>query len=147
MQNRCVVAVPERSSRAVVDPFAAASRDLEAFARRVFGGETSTFPVDIFEDADKLHVHANLPGFAKEQVEITVDQNVLTITADRSSDAQAEPAREWLVRERRSTRLQRSFALPGTVDESTVSARLDAGVLHLTIDKRVEAKPRKIAIN
>jgi HSP20 family protein len=144
--------LPTRLSRALVDPFDSVSRDLESFARRVFTRDgnavPATFAVDIYEDNDKLHVKAELPGFTAEQVDVTIDNSVLTITAERAAQTpQQEPTGEYLLRERHFARLQRSFTLPSTVDENSISAKLDAGVLHLSIDKRQEAKPRKIAIN
>ena len=57
------------------------------------------------------------------------------------------PEGEHLLRERRYTRFLRSFTLPPTVNESSVKANLENGVLHITLDKREETKPRKIKVS
>ena len=142
-----------RSNRGLTDPFDGIDRDLNSFVQRVFNGREyptglTPYGVDIYEDADHLHVEAELPGFTREQVDVTIDNNVLTITADRSqTKADGEQDRAgWHLKERRYVRFQRSFSLPNTVDGSGVEAKLADGVLHLTLTKRQEAKPRKITI-
>lgn len=138
-----------RSTRGLADPFEGATRDFDTFVQRVFGRDANLAPygVDIYEDVDHLHVNAELPGFTKEQIDVTIDNNVLTITADRNGVKPDEKAEtNWLLKERRHTRFQRSFSLPNTIDGSSVDAKLVDGVLHLTLSKRQEAKPRKISI-
>jgi HSP20 family protein len=138
-----------------VDPFESMTRELDTLVNRLGGREwpgavLAPYAVDIREDADHFHIEAELPGFTREQVDVTLDNNTLTISASRetSDDTPTAEAREgeWLLRERRYTRFQRSFTLPNTIDESSVNAKLDNGVLSVTLDKRQEAKPRKIAI-
>ena len=58
----------------------------------------------------------------------------------------SRPRGEYLLRERRYARFQRSFTLPPTVDESSVNAKLADGVLTITLNKREETKPRKIQV-
>lgn len=138
-----------RLNRGLVDPFDGATRDLDTFVQRVFGRDAGLTPyaVDIYEDADHLNVDAELPGFKKEQIDVTIDNNVLTITADRSGEVEKEETKGgWLLRERRHTRFQRSFSLPNTIDGSSVDAKLVYGVLKVVLNKRQEAKPRKISI-
>lgn len=138
-----------RLNRGLVDPFDSATRDLDTFVQRVFGRDANLAPygVDIYEDADHLRVDAELPGFTKEQIDVTIDNNILTVTADRSGNGQGEDGKTgWLLKERRHTRFQRSFSLPNTIDGSSVDAKLVDGVLQLTLNKRQEAKPRKISI-
>ncbi len=138
-----------RNNRGLVDPFDTATRDLDTFVQRVFGRDANFTPygVDIYEDADHLHVDAELPGFTKDQIDVTIDNNVLTITADRSQEKEDEKTNGgWLLKERRHTRFQRSFSLPNTIDGSSVDAKLLDGLLQLTLNKRQEAKPRKISI-
>ncbi len=101
------------------------------------------YPVDIREDADRVYVEAEMPGFVKEDVEITLEQGVLTIRGQRKTK---KTEGEKHLTERRFTRVSRSFTLPSTVDESRVDAKLVEGVLHLTIEKKPEVKPRKIEI-
>lgn len=142
--------LPARVLRANIDPYDTLSREFEGLLGRVFGGDyqgtSAGFPVDIWEDADQFHVAADLPGFTKDQVDVTLDNNVLTVTADRTATMEEKQDAGYLVRERRHIRLQRSFSLPNTIDESSVNAKLENGVLHVTLNKRAEAKPRKITV-
>lgn len=140
-----------RIQRPLVDPFESMTRDFDSFVQRVFGGRDvppglAPYAVDIREDNDHLYVEAELPGFDNDQVEITLDNHTITISAERKLD-EAPEGSDWLLRERRFHRFQRSFTLPNTLDESSVSARLDRGILSVRISKKAEAKPRKISID
>lgn len=145
------MALPTKVARAFVDPFDQMQRDLDTVFGRLMhrdGGQASFAPygVDIREDADHIYVEAELPGYSKDEVDITLENQVLTIAAERKQDKQ-ENKGEWLLNERRYSRFLRSFSLPPTVDESAVDAKLDHGVLILTLSKREESKPRKIKLS
>ena len=101
------------------------------------------YPADIHEDDDAFHVETELPGFAKDQIDVSLEDNTLTITAQRKSE---EKKGESHLHERRFTKIARSFKLPTPVDESKVVANLDHGVLYLTLPKRDEVKPRRIKV-
>lgn len=103
------------------------------------------YPVDIHEDNDGLTVQAELPGFTKDQVEVSIDSGVLTIAAKRESSAPKDGETAHL-RERRFTRVRRQFTLPTTVDPSSVDASLADGVLTLRLLKKEEVKSRKIEV-
>lgn len=150
------MALPTRVSRALaMDPMDAVTREFgNAFGRLfnvrdAFDGSTfALYAVDVREDPDHIYVEAELPGFTKEQVDITLENQTLTITADRQeerSDGNGSGG-EYLLKERRHTRFARSFTLPPTVDESKVDAKLADGVLRITLNKREESKPRKINV-
>ena len=105
---------------------------------------TAKYPVDIHEDDNGLTVHAELPGFKKEQVEVSIDNGVLTIAAQREM-----PDNEGVtthLHERRFTRIRRQFTLPTTVDTTDVEATLEDGVLKLTLNKKEDVKPRRIEV-
>mgnify|MGYP005846398843 CR=1 FL=1 len=104
----------------------------------------AVYPVDIREDQDRLYIEAELPGFTREQIDVSIENGVLTINAERKPDE--KNGQGVHLRERRFTRVSRSFTLPNTIDPEKVDAKLDAGVLHLTLTKRDEVKPRKISI-
>ena len=112
------------------------------------GSLFAPYGVDVREDQDHIYVEAELPGFRKEDVDITLENQTLTITADRKIESKPGDQRkgDYLLRERRHTRFQRSFTLPPTVDEQTVNAKLADGVLVITLNKREETKPRKITV-
>jgi HSP20 family protein len=140
------------------DPVERAQREFDTVLGRLFGGRDiseaggwAPYGVDVREDSDHIYVEAELPGFRKEDVDITLENSMLTITAERrqhnDGDNGGEGKGEWLLRERRFNRVQRSFTLPQTVKEQSVKAALHEGVLTITLDKREETKPRKIAVS
>jgi HSP20 family molecular chaperone IbpA len=110
------------------------------------GGQnvTGVYPVDIREDGEHIYVEAELPGFKKDEIEVTLENGMLHIVAERKADTTRKG--ETHLSERRFTRVARSFTLPNSVDETKVDARLDGGVLNLTLHKREEVKPRKIEV-
>jgi HSP20 family protein len=109
------------------------------------------YAVDVHEDGDHFYVEAELPGFNKEDVDITLEDGVLTIRAEQKAESREGEGggkeRTPLHIERRWTRFERSFTLPTAVNESSVKAELDNGMLTITLDKREETKPRKIQIS
>jgi HSP20 family protein len=120
---------------------------------RLFNGhETGGYApwgVDIREDADHFYVDAELPGFRKEDVEITLENSTLTVSAERKFEQKTDnnDGGNYLLNERRYTRFLRSFTLPPTIDEKSVQASLKDGVLTISLNKREEVKPRKINVS
>jgi HSP20 family protein len=128
-------------------------RDPFAFAREMFawdpftGGRASAFAptFEVKETTDSFVVKADVPGVAEKDLDLAVHNNILTISGSR----QAEERREdeaYALYERQYGSFSRSFSLPDTADGDRVEAKLDNGVLVLTIAKKAEAKPRKIAL-
>ena len=152
------MALPTRVNRggSAVDPLDLLSRDFEGMFNRWLGvregqgGQAlAPYGVDIREDGDHFYVEAELPGFKKEEVDITLENQTLTIAAERrfeNKPTENGQKGDLLLHERRYTRFLRSFTLPPTVDEGSVNARLQDGVLTVTINKREETKPRKIKV-
>lgn len=126
--------------------------DLLRDVDRAFGGRlnidgddlAAKYPVDIHEDADGLSVSAELPGFTREQVEVSIDKGVLTIAAERGNSEPKDATAH--LKERRFTRVRRQFTLPTSVDPASVDATLCDGVLTLRLLKKEEVKPRKIEV-
>lgn len=145
------MALPARVMRGM-DPFEAMHRDFDSMLGRMFTGRESEgnwmapYGVDIREDADHIYVDAELPGFKKDEVEITLENQTLTIAAERRSQVKPKDGEQTLLQERRYSRFLRSFTLPPTVNESKCDAKLQDGVLTITLDKREETKPRKISV-
>ena len=104
-------------------------------------------PVNIEETGDGYEVSAELPGMRPDEVEITVEQNVLTIAGERKWEDEGAENRNFHRVERGYGRFVRSFALPQQVASDRVDARFDNGVLHVTIPKAEGAKPRRIQIH
>jgi HSP20 family protein len=98
--------------------------------------------VDIFETGDGLVVKADLPGVAKQDLDVRVENNLLTIRGKPSHVAPGDP----LYREYGLVNFFRQFELNEKVDQSKISAELTHGVLTLTLPKAEEAKPRKIDV-
>jgi HSP20 family protein len=126
-------------------------RDPFSFARDLFGWEpyygarevfTPTFEVK--ETSDRFIVRADLPGVEEKDVDISLHNGVLSITGSRTSEQRNE-GDAYYVHERQFGSFSRSFGLPDTADGEKVEAALANGVLTVTIGKRSEAKPRKIA--
>jgi HSP20 family protein len=148
------MSLPTRVQRNVLaDPFEAAQREFDLL-NRFFGGSSSgqsdggrlaPYGVDIREDADHIYVEAELPGFNKDEVEITLENQTLTISAEHKEDKD-EKKGDLLLHERRYNRFLRSFTLPPTVDDKSVEAKLENGVLTITLKKREETKPRKVQV-
>ena len=104
-------------------------------------------PVDIYQVADQeLVLKAELPEMTREDIDITVENSVLTIKGEKklSSDLKEEHFHHV---ERRYGAFSRSFSLPPTVDASRVSAEYKHGVLTVRLPLREEAKPRSIKID
>jgi len=146
------MALPARVSRHVhADPFEMIHREFDNVLSRVFGGNDAggvwaPFCVDVREDADHIYVEADMPGFKKDDIEITLENQTLTISAERRESNEQQKKGDYLLNERRYTRFLRSFTLPPTVDDRKVDAKLADGVLTIVLDKREESKPRKIQI-
>ena len=101
------------------------------------------YPMDICETENEIIVEAEVPGFEKNQIQISMERGMLAINAERKSE---ENQGEKHLSERRYLRVHRRFAVPAAVDESKVDASLKNGVLTLKLQKKAEAKPKLIAI-
>jgi HSP20 family protein len=124
------------------DPF----RDLELFVRSLGRGETaeSRMAMDAYRRGEDVWVHLDLPGVAADAVDISVERNVLTVTAQRSF-AREEGDQVYL-RERRQGAFRRQVHLGDQLDADGIEADYADGVLTLRIPVLEKAKPRKIAI-
>jgi HSP20 family protein len=102
-------------------------------------------PVDIFEDDSGITVLADLPGVSREQLGVRVDGDSLVIEA--SANAINVPQdMELIYSEAQFPSYRRQFTLSRELDPSRIEARLKDGVLHLTIPKSDEARPRRIEV-
>jgi len=102
-------------------------------------------PVDIYEKDGTLVLKAELPGVDAKDVDVRVENNVLTLRGQRNFDQ--ETKRESYHRvERAYGSFSRSFTLPSVVDTQNIKAEFEDGVLQVTLPKREEAKPKQIQI-
>jgi HSP20 family protein len=102
-------------------------------------------PVDVSENEDQFLVRAELPGIKQEDIDIELENNVLTIKGERKFERKDEKENYHFV-ERSYGSFFRSFTLPRNVDPNGISANFADGVLTIGIPKAEEAKPRKVQI-
>ena len=121
------------------------------FERNFFGGSTSVsaFRTDIRDEGDKFVLEAELPGFAKEDIQLNVKDGILTITAEHSENQdQKDDKGTYIRRERRYGSFSRSFDITG-INEAGITAAYNNGILELNLPKAVPVVPesRRIAID
>jgi HSP20 family protein len=117
---------------------------LDKTEETTWAGETYQLVVDIWENDRALMLQADLPGVPKDEVEINVDKDVLTISG-RVSVAEYEGLRA-LYSEYNVGNFYRRFTVGEMIDQEKISAAMEDGVLTLTLPKREAAQPRKITI-
>jgi HSP20 family protein len=100
--------------------------------------------VNIFETKDGYVVEAEMAGVNKEGLEISVEGNELTIVGHRNSE---RVNGQTLVRERRLADFRRSFELDPAIDTAKVAAKIDQGIVTVTLAKSEKVKPRKITVD
>ena len=136
-------------------PFGRYNRSLNSlfddFERSFFSGdrrELPTFRTDIQDKGDHYLLEADLPGFKKEDIDLHLEDGVLTITAKHDETREdKDGSGKYICRERRTGSYARSFDVSG-IREEDISAAYDNGVLKLTLPKQGEPQPqsRKITI-
>jgi len=111
---------------------------------RVQPAEFVSPEVNIFETQEGYVLEAEMPGVNKDGLEITVAGNEITIVGRRTSEAASG---EPLFRERTTADFRRVFELDPAIDTSKINAKMNQGVLTLTLPKSEEVKPRKITVS
>jgi HSP20 family protein len=101
--------------------------------------------VDVLEGKDKLTVKAELPGFKREDLDVSVHENNLIISGERKSDEERKEG-EFYRSERFYGRFHRSISLPYAVDTGKIEARYRDGILTVTLPKSESAKVRQIEV-
>lgn len=143
------------------DPFGdigALQRDVSELFNRMFtptsGGRTAgdgprvamVPPIDAYRTEEDVVVTMELPGFTADDVDIEVENGVLTVSGQRARTADV-PEESWLRRERPVGEFSRSFTLPEGVDPNNIRADFVHGVLELRIPQPEERKPHRIQIS
>jgi HSP20 family protein len=101
--------------------------------------------VDIFEDAQGITVHAEMPGVSKDRLRAQADRNNLLIEGDASIDMPT--GMEALYADVQATKYRRSFVLSGELETDSIEASLKDGLLTVRIPKRAQFQPRKIEVS
>jgi HSP20 family protein len=127
------------------DPF----REFERLSDQLLGGTSRgaprSFPMDAYRRGEAFHVELDLPGVDPDSIEMTVEQNVMTIRAERRIDL--EESDEVIVSERPQGTFSRQLLLSESLDSDQLNAEYVDGVIRLTIPVAERAKPRKIELS
>lgn len=102
--------------------------------------------IDVTEDANAYRVAATLPGVKKEDINVSVDQNEVTISAEIKRETSAKEGERVLHSERFYGKTTRSFSLGQDVDEANVQAKYADGVLNLVLPKKAPASAKRVTI-
>ncbi len=123
------------------DPF----RELDRLASSLgTAGRPVAMPMDAYRHGDQFVVHLDLPGVDPGSIDLTIEKNTLTVSAERSW--QAEEGQDVLVSERPQGRFSRQLFLGESLDPDRIEAHYDQGVLTVTVPVAEQAKPRKVEI-
>ena len=107
--------------------------------------ETRSFAVEMSETESEVEVKAALPGIKPEEVEVSINKDVLTIKAEHKTESE-DTKRDFYRREIRYGAYQRSFGLPVAVDADKAEASFDNGMLHLRLPKAEALRPKQIKV-
>lgn len=133
----------------VWDPFADLNRVQRELEKNFFGprNRPADFApaVDVHEDEEALVLRAELPGVKREDIDIQVDGNVLTLKGERKLEKEQESRRYHRI-ERSYGSFVRQFQVPTNIDATAIDAELNEGVLTLRLPKKAELKARKIEV-
>ena len=114
--------------------------------RLLSGGRTPlSFPMDAYRRGDEFVVHLDLAGVQPETIDVAVENQVLTVSAERR--AEQHEGDQFLVSERPQGRFQRQLRLGSTIDTEAIAASYDGGVLTLTLPVSERARPRQIHVD
>ena len=102
--------------------------------------------MDVKEEEKNYLVHAEIPGVKKEDIHVSVDGAVVSITAERREEKDVREGERVLRTERYFGKVSRSFQLAQEIDEAQVSAKYTDGVLELTLPKKAATQARRITI-
>jgi HSP20 family protein len=124
------------------DPF----RDLDRLTEQFFGGARGmrAIPMEAYRRGDQFFIHLDLPGVSPDDVELTLERNVVSIRAERRSRRQEGD--QVLIDERPQGSFSRQLFLGENLDAERLNASYDLGVLTLTIPVSEQAKPRRVQI-
>lgn len=118
----------------------------ELWSRGINGWTTWTPAADLYETGEQFVLEIGLPGFRHDDIEVTVERGILTISGQRPMREDDE-SYTYHVREHTYDRFSRSFQLPTSVNADDVTAEFENGMLVVRLPKAAEAKPRRIAVS
>jgi len=107
----------------------------------------SGFPLDVIENDQEYVVKASVAGFDPEKIEITYDDNTLSIKGEVEEENKESEEGKYHIRERSYGSFYRSISMPGVIDAEQISAETDNGILVVHLPKKPETQPKKISVN
>ena len=129
------------------------AKDLDRLFNMRFGDEDSTIAtsswipaVDIAEKDDHFLIEADVPGVEPKDIEVSMENGVLTLRGERESEVKEEEEGYSRIERSRGS-FYRRFSLPETADSENITAKSDKGVLRITIGKKETVKPKKITVD
>lgn len=124
------------------DPFS----DFDRLSRQVWGNtRTNYMPADAYRKGDRFYLHIDLPGIDPDSIDVTVEKNTLSVSAERRWERDGEE--QMLLNERSVGSFARQFFLGESLDTDAIEAGYDHGVLTLVIPVAETAKARKIEVS
>ena len=121
--------------------------EVEAMARELFDSGRASFPtgLDVYREKDELVVKAELPGIKKKDLDISLEDDLLTIKAEKKQEEVTEDA-TYYISERRFGQYSRTIALPFHVDAEKISATFKNGLLEMRLPRADKAETKRIEI-
>jgi HSP20 family protein len=143
--------IPTRSRRNAFGTLVDMSREMDRLMNSAWteGGQGAQWgmPAEVIETEDEVRFDIELPGVRDEDIDVTLENNVLTIAAEKNVEREeGRSESDYRLFERQYGRFQRSFTVPPTVRGDACEARYERGVLTVRLPKAEEAKPRRIRI-
>lgn len=114
--------------------------------KKANGGALWAPAVDIIDEKDHIRVRADLPGMRKDEIEVSVNNDTLTIRGEKREEKEIKE-KDYVRSERYYGAFHRSFTLPAGVDPQKVNAGYKDGVLEITLPKREDARPKEIKVD
>ncbi len=110
------------------------------------GGEEWNILLDVIQKPNEILVKASVPGVKPEEIDLSIEDNILTLRAERRIEKEAEEG-DYLIRERATGSFYRALRLPDTVDTTKVESVYENGILTISLPKAEEKKKKQIRIN
>ncbi|HEX6133178.1 MAG TPA: Hsp20/alpha crystallin family protein [Longimicrobiales bacterium] len=140
-----------RNRGSALDSLLGMSREMDRLVGTMWpdaeNGTTWVMPAEALETEDELRLDIEMPGFREEDIEVTLENNLLTVSGEKKLEREeGRKDSDYRLFERRYGRFQRSFTVPPTVQSEGTEARYENGVLSIRMPKVEEAKPRRIRV-
>jgi len=136
------VTIQDRMNRLFRDSYGPeGTKDAESLVTTSFAP-----PVDVYEDEHNVTLKIEVPGIEEKDIDVRIENNTLTVHGERKFEKE-EKEENYRRVERQYGSFTRTFTLPQTVDQESVQANYDKGVLKVTLAKKAEAKPKQIKVN